>query len=102
MESLEGSIYKIGIIEAKTMTSSKKVDGLLDQCLKDNIPWMRAQHDLKGFKFQADNGEFNSKACKDQVAAFGGTLITNCPYSPETMSIIERSWRTRPLERWPR
>ena len=62
--------------------------------MKDNIPWMRAQHGLKGFKFQTDNGEFNSKACKDLVAASGGKLITNCPYSPETMSIIERSWRT--------
>ena len=58
VESLE--VYKIGIIEAKTrffrmtMASSKKVDGVLDQWLKDNIPWMRAQHGLKGFKFQTD------------------------------------------------
>ena len=46
------------------------------------------------FKFQTDNVEFNSKACKDLVAAHGGKLITNCAYSPETISIIERSWRT--------
>ena len=46
-----------------TMASSKNADGVLDQWLKDNIPWMRAQHGLKGFKFQTDNGEFNSKAC---------------------------------------
>ena len=42
------------------MASSKKVDGILDQWLKDNIPWMRARHGLKGFKFQMDNGELNS------------------------------------------
>ena len=57
MESLEGSVYKIGIIEAKTrflwmtMAATKKVDGVLDQWLMDTIPWMRAQHGLKGFKF---------------------------------------------------
>ena len=91
---MEGSEYKIGIIKATTrflwmtMASSKTVEGVLDQWLKDNIPWMRAQHGLKGFKFQPDNGEFNSKACKDLVAAHGGRLITNFPYSPETMSII--------------
>ena len=72
----------------------KKVDGVLDQWLKDNISWMRAQHRLKGFKFQTDNGEFNSEACKDLVASHWGKLITNCPYSPATTSIIERSWRT--------
>ena len=71
MESLEGSVYKIGITEAKTrflwmtMVSSKKVDGLLDQWLKDNN-W------LKGVKFQTDNGEFNSKACKNLIDASGG------------------------------
>ena len=75
------------------MASTKKVDGVLDQWFKDNIPWMRAQHGVKGFKFQ-NIGELNSKACKDLVAASVGKLITNCPHSPETMSIIERSWRT--------
>ena len=41
VESLEGSIYKIGIIEAKTrflwttMAATKKVDGVLDPWLKD-------------------------------------------------------------------
>ena len=55
---------------------------------------MRARHGLSGFKFQTDNGEFNSKVCKDQIAVFGGKLIINCPYSPETMSIIERYRRT--------
>ena len=97
MDSLEGSVSKIGIIEAKTrflwmtMASSKKVDGVLDRWSNDNILWMRAQHGLKGFKFQTDNKEFNSKACKDLVAEFGGKLIPNCHYSPETMSIIQRS-----------
>ena len=95
-----GSVYKIGIIETNTrflwmaMASTKKVDGVLDQRLKDDIPWMRAQRGLKGFKFQTDNGEFNNKTCKDLVAASRGKLITNCPYSPETISIIERCWRT--------
>ena len=28
------------------------------------------------------------------MAEQGETLVTNAPYSPETMSIIERSWRT--------
>ena len=79
VESLEGSVYKIGIIEAMTLSlwmtilSSQKVDGVLDRRLKDSIPWMRAQHGLKDFKFQMDNGEFNSKPCKDLVAASGGT-----------------------------
>ena len=67
------------------MASSFEVDGVLEQWLKENFRWMRAQHGLKGFKFQTDNGEFNNKACKDLVAASGGKLITNCPYSPETM-----------------
>ena len=49
------------------------VDGVLEQWLKDIIPWMMAQHCLKEFKFQTDNGEFNSKACKDLVAASGGS-----------------------------
>ena len=81
MESLEGSVYKICIIESKTrflwmtMASTKKVDGVLDQWLKDNIPGMRAQHGLNGFKFQTDNEEFNSKAYKDLVAASGGKQI---------------------------
>ena len=55
---------------------------------------MRAHNALLGFMFQTDNGEFNSKACRYLVAASGGKLITNCLSSPETMSIIERSWRT--------
>ena len=76
MESLEGSVHKIGIIEAKTrflwttMASTEKVDGVLDQGLEDNIPLMRAKNGLKGFKFQTVNGEFNSKACKDLAAAW--------------------------------
>ena len=80
--SLEGSVYKIGIIEAKTrylwmtMADSKKVDGMLDQWLKDTIPWLRAQHGLKSFQFQTDNGEFSSQKCRDLVAAQGGTLVT--------------------------
>ena len=100
VESLEGSVNKIATIEAKTrflwmnVASSKKAGGVLEQWLKDTIPWMRAQHGLKGFKSQNDNGEFNREACKDLVAASGGELITNCLHSPETMSIIElSSWR---------
>ena len=56
--SLEGNVYKIGIVEAKsryiwmTKAESKKVDGMLEQWLKDTIPWMRAQHGLKAFQFQ--------------------------------------------------
>ena len=38
-----------------TVTSTKNVAEVLDRLLKDNIPWMRAQHGLKGFKFQTDN-----------------------------------------------
>ena len=43
--SLEGSVHKIGIIKAKTryiwmaMAESEKVDGMLEQWLKDTIPW---------------------------------------------------------------
>ena len=67
----------IGIIEVKTrflwmiMVSIKNVDGLLNQWLKGNILLMRIQHGHKTFKFQTDNGEFNSKVCIDLVAAFG-------------------------------
>ena len=82
------------------MASTKKVDGVLDQCLKDNIPWMRAQHGLKGFKFQTDNGEFNSKAYKDLVAASGGKLITNCPYSSRLCPLSSEPGG--PSEKWPR
>ena len=97
MESLEGSVYKIGFIKARTrflwmtMAATKKVDGVLGQWLRDTIRWMRAQHGLKVFEFLTDNGEFNSKACKNLVTMHGGRLITNCLYSPENMSIIERS-----------
>ena len=44
VESLEGGVYEIGIIEAKTrflwmtMAATKKLVGVLDQWLKDNIP----------------------------------------------------------------
>ena len=69
------------------MAASKKVDGMLDQ-------WLRAQLGLKAFQFQTDNKDFASGRCRDLVAAQGETLITNAPYSPETMSIIGRSWRT--------
>ena len=55
---------------------------------------MGAQHGLKGFKFKINNDEFNSKSCKESVAASGEFLITNCSYSAETMSIVERYWRT--------
>ena len=52
------------------------------------------QYCLKGIKFQTGNGEFNIEAHKDLVATSGGLFISKCPYSPETMSIIKRSWRT--------
>ena len=54
VESLEGSVNKIGIIKAKTrflwmtLAASEKADGALDQWVKDEIPWMRAQHGLWG------------------------------------------------------
>ena len=59
---MEGSVYKISSIDAIwiTIASSRKVDGVLEQWLKDNIPWIKAQHGLKGFKFETDNGELNS------------------------------------------
>ena len=76
------------------MAESKKVDGMLEQWLKDAIPWMRAQHGLKTFQFQTDNDEFASRKCRDLVAEQGGILVANAPYSPETMSIVKRSRRT--------
>ena len=81
MESLEGSVYKIGIIEANThflwmtMDSSKEVDGVLDQWLKYTISWIKVHHGLKRFKVQTDKGVFKSKACKDLVAASGAYLL---------------------------
>ena len=83
VESLEGSVFKVGIIKAKTrfvwmtMASTKKLDGILDQWLKDVIPWMRVQHGLKRFMFQMDNGEFNSKACNYLVAALSILTLDN-------------------------
>ena len=65
--SLEENVYKIGIIEAitryiwMTMAESKKVYGMLEQWLKDTIPWMRAQRELKAFQIQTDNGEFSNR-----------------------------------------
>ena len=50
---------------------------VLEYWLKGIIPRTRMQHDLKGFEFQCDNGEFNSKACRDLIADSGGVLITN-------------------------
>ena len=46
VESLEGSVYKIGVIEARTrflwmaMDVTKKVDRVLEQWLKDMIHWI--------------------------------------------------------------
>ena len=39
---------------------------------------------------QTENDEFNNKAYRVLMAKLEGVLATNCPYSPETMSIIER------------
>ena len=66
VESLKRSIYKIGIFDAMTRflwtnkVSSNKVDGVLEQWLKDTISWMRVQGGLKGSKFQTDNGPSSS------------------------------------------
>ena len=40
------------------MTENKKVDDILEQWLKDTISWIRAQHGLNTFEFQAENGIF--------------------------------------------
>ena len=96
LKSLLRSVYKVVIIEAKTlflwmtMDTPNKVDRELKQWLKDTIPWMRAQHGLKGFKLQG----LNMKVCRDLVATSGWTLIQNYPYSPEAMSILGRSWKS--------
>ena len=64
--SLEGSVYNSGIVETKTrdlwmtIAESKKVDRMLEQWLKDTIPWMRAQHGLKAFQFQTHNDKFGT------------------------------------------
>ena len=75
-------------IEAKTwflwmtMAVSMKVGGVLDQWLNDNIPWTRAQHGLKGFKFQTDRGEFSSEAYKDLVVSHGANSSPTVPTHP--------------------
>ena len=46
------------------------------------------------FNFQTDNGEFKSAKCRGYIKSCTGQLITNAPYSPETMAIVEKSWRT--------
>ena len=61
------------------MTSSKKVDGMLEQWPVDTILWIRAHRGLKEFKFQTDHGEFNSKACKNLVTASGGNGLPTVP-----------------------
>ena len=45
-------------------------------------------------QFQTDNREFKSERCRDAIELSMERLITSAHYSPETMSIIERSWRT--------
>ena len=47
---------------------------MLKQWLKKFIPWIMAPHGLKGFRIQTDIGEFNSKACRDLVAASAQSL----------------------------
>ena len=51
MPSLEENVYKIEIIEAKIwyiwviMAETKKVDGMLEQWLKDTIPYYELNMD---------------------------------------------------------
>ena len=55
--SLQGSVYKIGIVEATSkylwlfMSDSKKVNEMLDSWLKTNIPMFLATHGMVTFKF---------------------------------------------------
>ena len=77
---LEGSVNKIGIIEAKTLSlwmtlvSSTKVDVVLDQWLKDIS--VRAQHALKGFQIQKDSGEQEPRRCERGKINYQLSLLT--------------------------
>ena len=67
VESLEGSIYKICIIEAKTrflwmtMAATEKVDGVLDQWFKDTFPWMRGSMALRDLRLRPSMGSLTVK-----------------------------------------
>ena len=67
---------------------------ILDKWIRSAIPVMRSVHGMVNYLFQTDNEEFKSERCRDAIELSVGRLITSATYSPETMSIIERSWRT--------
>ena len=62
--------------------------------VEDKHPMFQAAHGMVTFKIQSDNGKFKSAKCRELIESCAGQLLTNAPYSPETMAIIERSWRT--------
>ena len=70
------------------MSDSNKVNEVIDSWLKMDIPMFRIS------KFQTDNEGFKRPKYRESIESCAGKLITNAPYSPETMAIIERSWRT--------
>ena len=76
------------------MAETQTAEDMLEQWLKGTISWMRAQHGLKTFQFETDNVEFAIRKCQDLLVEKGGTVFTNAPCFPETISIIERSWST--------
>ena len=76
------------------MTLSKNVNGVLEQWLENTIPWMRARHGLKMFKFKTKNNKFNDKVCRELISVSEKVLITDCLHIPKMLSIIERSRST--------
>ena len=73
MASLQGSVYKIGIIDATTknlwmkISSSKDVGDILDKWIRSAIPEMRSVHKMVNYQFQTDDGEFKSERCRDAI-----------------------------------
>ena len=45
------------------------------------------------YQIQTEKREFKSEMCRDAIELSVGRLITSASYSPETMSVIERSCR---------
>ena len=73
------------------MSPWRKVGDIPDKWIRSAIPLVRSMHRMLNYQFQTDNEEFKSEKCREAIELSVCRLITSASYSPETMSIIERS-----------